>query len=187
MRTLILLVLAAAPALPSTITYEFLATVSGRWAGVNFTNQTMRLTTVAEYTSPFLPGPATIEIGSQTGTIQLQSFFINAGSCSFNQEFPSVNSCVGVVAAPGLDLIAVANNTLVSYAAKSAATGVTDATPITNLGFNFTTSLGSLRFTSMRNGSFNASVQHLPEPSTWTMLGVGAGLLLLGRRAKSLA
>lgn len=171
----------AAPAAASPITYTFEGTNTGELAGVAYVDADFTITVLADSSNPAVPLSATFTIaGVGSGTLTGYTVFVNHGSCDANQEYPAVDSCVGI--GMGADLLDVGSNAFDAYVLGDPIGPITDLTSFGNVGTAFATSVGDWIIRAYGDASFTATTQPVPEPSTLLLIGGGSIALRLRRR-----
>jgi len=175
------LVLAAAPAGASPIMYTFEGTNTGELAGVGYVGADFTIVVIADSSNPALPLSASFNIaGVGSGTLTGYTLFVNNGFCTANQEYPAVDSCVGISFAS--DLLDVASNAFDAYVLGDPIGPITDLTSFGNENVSFPTNVGSWIIREYGDASFTASTQAVPEPSTLLLIGGGTVALRWRRR-----
>jgi hypothetical protein len=178
------LVLGAMPASASPITYTFEGTNTGELGGVGYSDADFTITVLADSSAPSLAVSTSFTIaGVGSGTIAGAFLFVNHGSCTANQEYLAVDSCVGF-SGGGSDFLDIASNAFDAYVLGDPIGPITDLTSFGNVGQPLATSAGTWIIRQYGDASFTAAAQSVPEPTTLLLTSAGIAAVGLRRRRR---
>lgn len=183
---LVCLALSGGAAEAALITYEFEGTASGSLDGVAYNDAHFLLTALADSIDPTTATSTSFEIsGVGSGTIANGHLFVNNLNCTANQEFPTVDSCVGFFTGGGLDFLDVGSNSFDTYVLGTPIGPIVDDTAFGNLGAFVATSAGGWIINKYGRGTFTATVDDVPEPAALSVMVAGLAGYLARRRKQA--
>jgi hypothetical protein len=141
--------------------------------GQGFTNASFTITSTADTAQITNPFPGIISVPNLTATVTVSGLgtgtFTNETTTVDNQVFMRVGiSDLGL----GLAILFIDNAAFGSYDLTSSIGPLTGPTAI-NSGQLFPTTAGNFSLTSVPSATFQATLQGLPEPASFTLLGIG--------------
>lgn len=170
------LLVAATLGCSAATTYVLTADATGSLDGTQFNAPTLlTITAIANAATPGDPFSATVEFGSVIDTFNLKhAYLFESGSCMIE---PSVPACGGF--GTGVtDILDISNNAFATYVLGTALATVDDATPFIGGSSFADDSGGNLILVTAITGTFTATVNSVPEPSSAVLLAFA--LLALG-------
>jgi hypothetical protein len=183
------MVLAAAPAMASPITYTEVGTGSGSLDGISFTNQLVTITMTADTSNITQRSPTFFEnFGTTSITVSTAGTDTLTNPVVFvNQTFspPTAGFTVLIGTLIGPSVMDTLNSTFATYALG--AIGPTSGASFINPGFAFATGSGTFSLSSMGDTTFTATagVSAIPLPAAFPLFATGLGALgLLAWRRK---
>jgi hypothetical protein len=164
------------------ITYTISATASGSLDGAAFRDKLVTLTLNGD-TASVTGGSGFFTIN---GTVQLSVAGIGSGTFTDsmrvfdNQGFPAAGFADNASSASVLDTI---DSAFTTYALTTSIGPITD-TNFINPGDSFPTTAGAFIITSAGNATFTATAGSVPEPMSFSLLGLGLGVIAGGARLR---
>jgi PEP-CTERM motif len=179
------LVMTTAPrATAGSITYTETAVGSGSLGGTSFTDTLITIIATADTANVMIVNPGVFDVNNASTTVDVSGI----GSGTFTDTIVTfVNNNVSTAGITDLtipaDILGVANSVFATYGLTTSV-GPASGAPDISTGKSFSTTDGVFHISSISGeGTFQATLQSVPEPSTLTLTSIGIlGLLFCSWR-----